>query len=56
MLTSSHVGIIYERHMSLRVVVFNTVDVVLHVHSERHSVQTLCADHTAEAARVVGLA
>lgn len=34
-------------------VVFHTVDVVLHVHSERNSVQTLLADHTAETTRVI---
>lgn len=41
---------------SLRVVVFDAVDVVLHVHGERHSIQTLFAHHTAETAGMVGLA
>lgn len=40
---------------SLRVVVLDTVDVVLHVHGERHSIQTLFTHHAAETARMVGL-
>jgi len=40
----------------LRVVVFDTVDVVLYIHSERHSIQTLLTDYTAETARMIGLA
>ena len=46
-----------ERSMSsLRVVVFDTVDVVLNVHGERHSVQTFFTHHAAETAGMVGLA
>ena len=41
---------------SLRVVVFDTVDVVLNVHGERHSVQTFFTHHAAETAGMVGLA
>lgn len=37
-------------------VVFDTVDVVLDVHSERHPIQTLFTHHTAKTARMVGLA
>lgn len=41
--------------MYSRVVVFDTVNVVLHIYSEGDSIQTLITHHTAEAARVVGL-
>lgn len=41
---------------SLRVVVFDTVDVVLNIHSERNSIQALFTYHTAETAWMVGLA
>lgn len=41
---------------SLRVVVFNTVDVVLNVHGERHSIETLFTHHAAETSGMVGLA
>lgn len=37
-------------------VVFDAVDVVLHVHGERHSIQTLFTHHAAETAGMVGLA
>lgn len=37
-------------------VVFDAVDVVLHVHGERHSIQTLLTHHAAETAGMVGLA
>ena len=40
----------------LRVVVLHAVDVVLHIHGEGNAVQALLTHHTAEAARVVGLA
>lgn len=40
---------------SLRVVVFDAVDVVLHVHGERHSIQTLFTHYAAETAGMVGL-
>lgn len=36
-------------------VVFETVDLVLGVHGEGHSVKALVTDDTAETARVVGL-
>ncbi len=42
--------------LSLRVVVFDTVDVVLNVNGERHSIQALFTHHAAETARMVGLA
>lgn len=38
-----------------RVIISDTVDVVLHVHSEGHPVQALVAHRAPEAARVVGL-
>lgn len=41
---------------SLRVVVFNTVDVVLNVHGERNSIETLFTHHAAETSGMVGLA
>jgi hypothetical protein len=37
------------------VVVFDTVNLVLCVHSEGHSIQTVVTDDTTETARVVGL-
>lgn len=36
-------------------VVFDTVNIVLHIYSEGDSIQTLITHHTAEAARMVGL-
>lgn len=37
-------------------VVFDTVDIVLNIYSERHAIQTLFTHYTAETARMVGLA
>lgn len=45
-----------SREHFLRVVVFDTVDIVLHIYSEGHPVQTFFTHHTAEAAWMVGLA
>lgn len=39
-----------------RVVVFDTVNIVFHIYSEGDSIQALVTHHTAEAARMVGLA
>lgn len=37
-------------------VIFDTVNIVLHIHSEGDSIQTLVTHHAAEAARMVRLA
>lgn len=37
----------------LRMVIFDAVNIVLHIYSERDSIQTLITHHAAEAARMV---
>lgn len=41
--------------LSLLVIISDTVDLVLRVHSERNPIQTLITDDAAETARVIGL-
>lgn len=56
MLSSHRISVQSTELLSLRVVVHDTVDVVLNVHGEGHSIETLFTHHAAETARMVGLA
>lgn len=49
--TFSAAGTLRRKHA---VVIVNTVDLIVHVHGERNSVQALVADAASEAPRVVG--